>query len=115
MDAARLLLAAIERSHEPYTLDEIIEEIAQGRSVAFWGEQSVMVCTLHRHHDVVTGHVWLAGGDLDELRDTLRPQAEQWAKSEGAQYATIEGRRGWVRALKGEGFEEASVTLRKAL
>lgn len=115
MDAARLLQAAIDRSHQPYTLKEVVAEISAGRSVAFWGEESVMVCTLHRHHDEITGHVWLASGDLDELRDVLRPQAEAWAKAEGAAYATIEGRKGWVRALEGVGFEEVAVTARKAL
>lgn len=115
MDAARLLQAAIEKSYQPYTLEEVVAEIREGRSVAFWGEQSVMVCTLHRHHGEITGHVWLAGGDLDELRDELRPQAEAWAKAEGATYATIEGRKGWVRALEGVGFEEVAITARKAL
>lgn len=115
MEPADLIRAAIEQTYEPYTVEEVVTEIREGRSALFAGESSVMVCTLHRHNDEITGHVWLAGGDLEELRDVLRPQAEEWARANGAAYATIDGRRGWVRALKEHGFKEVSVTVRKAL
>lgn len=115
MDAADLLRRAIEHSYQKFTLEEVAAEISEGRSTLFRGERSVMVCTLQKHHDEITGHVWLAGGDLDELRDVLRPQAEAWVKANGGSYATIEGRRGWVRALRDQGFEEVAVTVRKRL
>jgi len=115
VDAAKLIQAAIDQSHEIFTLDEVADEIEAGRSTAFVGERSIMVCTLQKHHDEITGHAWLAGGDLDELRDVLRPQAEGWARANGASHTTIDGRRGWIRALKDNGYGEVAVTLRKRI
>jgi hypothetical protein len=115
VEAADLIRAAIEQTYEPYTVEEVVAEIEKGHATLFAGETSVMVCTMHRHNDEMSGHVWLAGGDLEELRDVLRPQAEEWARANGAAYATIDGRRGWVRTLKEHGFEEVSVTVRKML
>lgn len=118
MDGARLIAliqSAIDESYENFTTQEVIAEIEAGRSALFAGRDSFMVATLHRHHDELTGHAWLGGGDLDELRDVIRPQSEAWAKENGARYATIEGRRGWVRALKQDGYREVSVTVRKTL
>lgn len=43
-------------------------------------------------------HVWLAGGDLEELLE-LERRASAWAKAEGYGRMTIIGRRGWERVL----------------
>lgn len=115
MDVDSLLRAVIDQSYQPYTLEEVRHEIEAGRSELFRGDQSVMVCRLSQHHDEITGHCWLAAGDMDELREVLAPRAEFWARMNGASYATIDGRKGWARALKDIGFEEVSVTLRKRL
>lgn len=51
------------------------------------------------------GHLFLAGGDLEELR-LLYPIIEGWAKSQGCVKMTMLGRTGWERTffVKDEGF-----------
>lgn len=49
-------------------------------------------------------HVWLGGGDLDDLL-ALMPGAESYGRAMGCEYATIEGRRGWARVLRQHGYE----------
>lgn len=115
MDAVKLIEAAVAQSHEPYAVDEVLREIDEGRSVPFIGERSILIANLQAHHDVITAHGWLGGGDMAELVTRIRPASERWAKAEGAAYATIDGRRGWVRALRDHGYDEVSVTMRKAL
>lgn len=111
----RLIQRAIDRAYEPYTLDEVADEIESGRSTIFIGERSALICQLQSHNGVISGHGWLAAGDLDELCYTLGPMAEDWARQNGATSVTIDGRRGWVRALARTGYKEQSVTVRKVL
>jgi hypothetical protein len=104
-DALALIDRAIKRSRENISRDHLLGEILGGRATVFSGERSVMVCTLHEYADGARqGHVWLAAGDLSELRGPMREQAEMWAKANGADTATIDGRAGWKRALRGVGF-----------
>lgn len=110
-----LVLSAIDQASEPYTLDEVMAELESGESSGLIGENSIMIVKLFKHNGELTGHCWLGAGDIDELRDDLRPKAEAWAKEHNATAATIDGRRGWVRALSGQGYRETSVTVRKEL
>lgn len=110
-----VMQAAINEWHEPYTLEEVAAEIEAGRSTVFVGERSILVCQLSAHNGVITGHCWLGGGEMQEIRDVLAPQAEAWAKANGAQYATIDGRQGWARVFRDSGYQIASVTVRKEL
>lgn len=111
--ALALIDRAIKRSREPVSREYLLGEILGGRATVFTGERSVMVCTLHEDSDGKReGHVWLAGGDLQELTGPLREWAEEWARSNGASVATIDGRKGWSRVAPGfEGDGE----IRKAL
>lgn len=103
--ALRLLDAAITRSEGQTSRDEVLGELLSGRATVFPGKASVMICTLHEDQDGKReGHVWLAAGNLSELRGPLREQAEQWARLNGADTASIDGRDGWARALRGVGF-----------
>ncbi len=53
--------------------------------------------------------VWLlAGRDWDRWRIELRDMIEAYARSEGCQYVTGSGSRGWIRAI---GYKENGVNL----
>lgn len=58
-------------------------------------------------------HIWLAGGDLRELIG-FTPGVAAFGRSMGCVAATLEGRKGWARALQQHGFKGEGL-LRKAL
>lgn len=59
-------------------------------------------------------HVWLAGGSLRGIME-LRPRVEETARFWGLKRVTINGRRGWDRALKKCGYVRAGEELEKML
>ncbi len=103
------LVPALEDATEP----EILGELAAGRAQLWRGERSAMLTQLVSADEPYI-LVWLGGGDLQELI-AMRPGVEAWARAQGARAARINGRRGWVRALRRAGFAAADGELRKAL
>lgn len=111
-----LLRRALERSPEPVTEAEVLHDVQQGYTTVFADDDAILLAQIIEHGDgSKTGHCWLASGDMEKLVNKIRPEAEQWARHAGANRVTIEGRKGWVRALKNVGYAEQSVTLVKDL
>jgi hypothetical protein len=57
----------------------------------------------------------LAGGSLDELLDWGRSEGPEFAKFNGCHEIRLDGRRGWLRTLKQDGYHELGTTLVKKL
>ena len=55
-------------------------------------------------------HIFLAGGDLDQIKD-FSDSAIYFAKLNGCSAMTLAGRRGWVKALGDLGWEEKFATM----
>jgi hypothetical protein len=93
------LEGALEHCGGTHSLDDVRRCVEQ-RSARFWaGREAAMVTEIVTYPQFSTLNFWLAGGDLGELRDELRPQAEAYARDLGCRYATIVGRAGWAKAL----------------
>lgn len=91
-------------------------QIAAGAIVGFYGEKSAMLCEVRRYPGgAVVGGVFHALGDLREIMDQLRPEAEAWGHSVGCSEIVIEGRLGFVKALKAVGYEPHKSAVIKAL
>lgn len=45
-------------------------------------------------------HVFLAGGDMDQIKD-FEESAALWGRGMGCTEMTLSGRRGWARELEG--------------
>lgn len=64
------------------------------------GENSFHITEIIVHPNRKTLHVWLSGGDMQELIE-MAPKLMAWGKKMGCTDATIEGRLGWsVLAVK---------------
>ena len=50
--------------------------------------------------------IWLMGGDFEELMTKHSQAVYQWGRSIGASLVYVQGRKGWIRRLKGRGFVE---------
>lgn len=91
--------AALAHANGTHDLADVKAAIDRGEATFWNGHRSAMVTEIHAYPKFTTFNFWLAGGDLDELRDVLRPLAEQFYAAQGCRYATITGRPGWARAL----------------
>lgn len=104
------LLPALRDADEAELIADLISSAAQ-----LWpGQRSAVVTQVFEETDGPSLHVWLAGGELDDIL-ALKPGIEAWARARGCRWVTIEGRRGWERLLKADGFERVGDELRKRL
>lgn len=93
--------AALEACGGTHDLADV-EALVRSREVRFWaGARSAMITELQVWPRKTVLLFWLAGGDLAELRDELRPAAEAWAAEQGATRFAVVGRAGWARSLPG--------------
>ena len=91
---------------------EVVAELLAGRATLWPGERCALVTSLIT--DPARMHYWLGGGDGAEMLAML-PGMAAWARAQGAQWATINGRKGWKRRLRLHGFEPRDGELWKAL
>lgn len=86
-----------------------------GDAQLWLGEKSALVALVEEHPTGPALCIWLAGGDLEELVQELRPKAEAWGRAQGCNKVTIMGRRGWVKALSPVGYKPTAVVMTKEL
>lgn len=91
---------------------EMIALIAESKATLWPGERSALVVQLQVPPP--TAHIWIAGGDMDELM-AMRVGLETWARGQGCEWISLEGRRGWNRMLSPHGWERHGEELRKRL
>lgn len=103
--------AAIDADPAGLPIEQVRAEIEAGRAHLWPGQRSAAVCGLLTPLGIREYHVWLAGGDLGELRQMER-SAEQYARAINCERLIIHGRKGWRRALAGY---EQSPAIRKEL
>jgi hypothetical protein len=108
LTARRFILPALKDDAEA----DVVSSLNQGHSQLFEGQRSAFVTQITPAPRTI--HAWLAGGDLAELL-SLVPGLEAYARAHGCQYATVNGRKGWDRALKPLGYERVGAELRKVL
>ena len=96
---------ALEYAQFSHTLEDVLRVVLSG-DAQFWPEaKAALVTEIIDYPQRRTLRFWLAGGDLETLRD-LEVTAIEWSKKWGCSASEIVGRRGWVRALNG--YEEAA-------
>jgi len=98
-DSVQLLRPAIKREDD-VSLEWVLNQIQTEQFQLWRGEESAIVTNVI---DAGKGRhlVWLfAGGNLNEISKTMKPQIESWAKEIGCSRAHITARPGWSRALK---------------
>ena len=98
-----------------YTLEELERRVATHRAYLFAGRDCAIITEVQ---DYPTGArvmqaTW-ACGDLSEI-PTLIPGIEALARMVGCTKAVVEGRKGWERTLKSQGYRFFSVTVQKDL
>lgn len=96
-------LAYAEGTH---TFDDIVHMVATGRLMWWPLPRGFMVTEIVEYPRTKHLNVFLAGGDLDEIRAT-QEQLVLVAKLSGCTALSLSGRRGWVKALTQLGWKES--------
>lgn len=91
-----------------YSVQDIIDQVGEQRAELWATDNSIAVTNVMDKPNARQFHIWIAAGDLIELMNEIYPHLEQRARELGCGIMTISGRRGWIRKLKPNGFEEAA-------
>lgn len=107
---AGLIQAALDAGGNTHSVEDILTGIRDNRFQWWPGLNSFVVTQIIDHPQKRVCHVFLAGGNLEEIR-AIRTWIAHWAVSVGCRAATITGRPGWEKELKGEGWRRTAVEL----
>ena len=101
---------ALHRGGDARTVADVAAQILDNEAQV-WGDERALIVTELLHPYV---HFWIATGEMDAVMD-LSHEIMAWAKGLGYTKASLTGRRGWVRALAGEGWQETAVLMERGL
>lgn len=107
--------AALEHGGRTHTLPDVEGLIRRGEAQFWPGARAAGVTVIEQDPQERRLLVWLAGGELQELRDRLLPRAEAWARARGCRRLLLIGRPGWERALKDQKFAPVARVIGKEL
>lgn len=102
--AEPILAPALEYDIGERSIEEIRASFEGGALELFTAGRSALLAELIGLADGKVLHIYLAAGELGEVTNILRPQAELFARMNGATAAIIGGRRGWIRAWRQHGY-----------
>ena len=107
--------AALEYSQGTHQFVDIASGILSGRYQLWAGKKSAVVTEIIVYPRLKDFHFFLAGGDLDELKEMV-PHMESWGVKQGCSRVSLAGRPGWAKSfLKDEGYKPAWFILKKDL
>ncbi len=96
------------------TWPQVEKMIFQGKAQFWPGKNAALVTEIVTYEDTKAIQVVTAGGEMVELKK-LAAGAEAFGRLMLCSWSLVEGRKGWERALKDDGYEFYSVTVRKPL
>jgi hypothetical protein len=107
------IAAALPYSGDTHTIDDIERGIATGRFGFYPLANAALVVEVIEYPQLRALHIFLAGGDLGELKFFTNRVAPDIARRLGCSRITIAGRKGFARALSDIGFEPRWYVLSK--
>ena len=106
--------AALEHSGGTHTFEDVVEGLVSGRMQLWPAERACAVTEIVIYPRKTVLHVFLAGGDMDQLFDMIDSAAD-WGRGQGCTSMSLSGRLGWQRAMKPLGWEAKMVVMEKEL
>lgn len=98
------LVEALAYGDGAQTVADLRDGYASGRYVLFPGRKSAALVEVVDIAGANHLHFYLAGGELPEIRDELRPQLESFGQRLGCVSIFCNGRPGWARAFRAAGY-----------
>jgi len=106
--------AALEYSGGTHVYEDVERAILSGRMQIWPGKKSAAVTEIIEYARKKVLHVFLAGGEMDELIDMI-DSATAWGRTQGCTSLTLSGRRGWERVLTRHQFKPVMVVMERAI
>ena len=108
------IVAALDEGGNTHTPDDVLAMVKSGRAQFWPAERGCLVTEILVYPRCNVLNVWLGGGELDQLTD-MQSAVMAWAGAMGCTRMSIQGRRGWVRALEKHGWRHAHAVVVKEL
>lgn len=106
---------ALDFGGNVYTIEDVEQMIREGKAQIWPGATSVIVTEIIQYPRGKSIHLFLAGGNLQELEEMLPPIIE-WGREQGCDRASLSGRRGWERSfLRDQGWKATLVIMEKEI
>lgn len=105
---------ALQYSGGTHTFEDVAERILDGRLQLWPADRGCAVTELVCFPQKKTLHVFLAGGEMDQIIDMI-DSAVAWGKQQGCTGMTIAGRRGWERVLAKYGYKPVMTVLERPI
>ncbi len=114
-DYAECIQKALDFGGNVYTIEDVERLIAEGKAQFFPGKDSVIVTEVIEYPQTKNLHMFLAGGNLEELEEML-PAVIEWGREQGCNRASLSGRRGWERSfLRDQGWKPTLILMEKEI
>ena len=106
--------AALPYAGGTHTIEDIEAEMSTGRLALMAGERSAMLCEITNYPRLRALHIFLAGGDLAELR-SFNAMMDDAARAMACSRISLAGRPGWEKALSDLGYKKCWTVLSKEI
>lgn len=104
MQIEKWIRDALEYSGGTHSFEDVLEAIKDSRMQLWAGPRGCLVTEVLVYPQKKVLHIFLAGGELDQLTD-MHDDVIAWAKKQGCQALSLSGRHGWKKALKPFGWD----------
>ena len=105
---------ALEYSGGTHDFKDIVDAVLSGQMHLWAGDKCCTVTLFTVYPKKRFLHVFLAGGDLDEILEIEKSMVE-FAKHNDCDGLTLSGRVGWKKVLRDIGWNEQLLMLRKEI
>lgn len=107
-----MLEAALDFSGGTHLFEDVAMAVQNG-DMQFWpAERSCVVTQIVSYPRMRVLHIFLAAGDLKEIKD-MDSTFNEFAKKLDCKHVTLSGRKGWAKALHDIGYSVVHVNMAK--
>jgi len=105
---------ALQYSGGTHIFDDVVCEVLSGRMQLWPAARGCAVTELGVYPRKKVLHVFLAGGEMDQLLDMM-DSAASWGRAQGCSGMTMAGRHGWAKVLSKHGWSSVMTVMEKGI
>lgn len=109
-DCRKFLEPALAYSGGTHEWVDVVNGVCSGRMQLWPSPDAAAVTEIIKYPRKMVLNVFIAGGNMERLVDMLE-SAKAWGHAQGCDAIAMSGRRGWLKVLGKEGWEEQFTTM----